>query len=117
MDASAAAFPDGTAGLRAGARVEVEGALRAGVLRARTVEIASEDEVEDRGFRLEGAITAVDARARTFVLRGQVVGYGRPGLQLDDGTLADIAVGREVRVEARPTADRSMLEAVRLRFR
>lgn len=116
VDASGAAFPDGTAGLRAGARVEVEGVLRAGVLRARTVEIASEDEVEDRSFRLEGAITAVDAQARTFVLRGQVVGYGRPGLQLDDGTLADIAVGREVRVEARPTADRSRLEAVRLRF-
>lgn len=116
VDASAATFPDGTSGLRLGARVHLEGAVRAGVLHARAVRISGDDEIEDRGFELDGRITALDARARRFVLRGQTVDYGRADLRVDGGTLADLAVGRRVEVRARPSADRSVLEATRLEF-
>ena len=50
------------------------------------------------------------------MLRGQTVGYGRSDLRVDGGTLADLAVGRSVEVKAVPTADRSALEATRLKF-
>ena len=116
VDASAATFPNGTSGLRLGARVQIRGVVRSGVLRASTVEVTSDAQVEDRGFELKGAITALDTRARSFVLRGQTVGYGRSDLRVDGGTLADLAVGRSVEVKAVPTADRSALEATRLKF-
>jgi hypothetical protein len=116
IDASAASFPDGTAGLALGARAEAEGSLSGGVLRASQVGIESEDEVRDRGFELKGAITSADAAGRTFVLRGVTVSTARADLRLDDGSLADLLPGREVEVKAQLSADRTRLEATRIKF-
>ena len=116
VDASAARFPDGSAGLRDGARVEVRGALRGGVLQATEVRIESEDDELQRGFELRGAIESVDAAARTFRLRGNTVSWARNDLRLDDGTLADIQIGRRVEVKAQLAADRRSLEATRIKF-
>jgi hypothetical protein len=116
VDASAASFPDGTAGLQLGARVEVRGTAAGGLLRASRVDLESDDEVRDRGFELKGPIESVDVIARTFVLRGQVVGYARPDLRLEDGTLADLRAGRAVEVKAVPSADRTRLDAVEIEF-
>ena len=116
VDASTAAFPDGTAGLAAGVRVEVEGAVRAGVLRATRVSIKSDEQVRDRGFELTGAIATVNAGARTFTLRGVTVSTARGDLRFDNGSAADLAVGRTVEVRGVLGADRRTLEATRIKF-
>jgi hypothetical protein len=116
VDASAARFPDGSGGVQPGARVEVVGALRGGVLRATQVSVQAESEEIARGFELRGAIEAVDAAARTFTLRGNIISWTRADLRLDDGTLADIAVGRSVEVKAQLATSRSGLEATRIKF-
>ena len=117
VDASAATFPDGAAGVALGARLQIEGATRAGVLVASKVEIETDDELRGRGFELIGNIESVNPAARTFVLRGVTVSTARPDLRLDDGTLADIAAGREVEVRAELAANRTVLEATRIKFR
>lgn len=116
VDASAAAFPDGTAGLGAGVRVEVEGTVRAGVLRATKVSIKSDAQVRDRGFEVSGAITAVNAGARTISVRGVTVGTARADLRFDNGSAADLVVGRSVEVRGQLSADRRTVEATRIRF-
>lgn len=117
VDASSANFPDGTAGLGLGVRVEVKGALRDGVLRASTVELESDASIDDRGFEFEGRISAVDALAQTFVVGSQVISWARPDLRLDNGTLTDLVVGRSVEVRAQLNADRTRVEATRITFR
>ncbi len=116
VDASAAAFPNGSAGLRLGARVEAKGSARSGVLVAGEVKVETDDEVRDRGFEFKGNIDSVDAAARTFTLRGQTVVTTRADLRLEGGTLADITVGRRVEVRAQLATDRTHLEATRIKF-
>ena len=117
VDATAASFPGGSAGLAVGVRVEVEGTLRAGVLRASKVSIVSDDEVRDRGFELIGAISAVNAAQATITLRGLTVSTARADLRYDDGSAANLVVGRNVEVKGVLAADRRTLEATRIRFR
>jgi hypothetical protein len=117
VDATAANFPVGSAGLMVGARVEVTGTLRGGVLRASVVSIESEDEQLQQGFDLRGAIQSVDAAGKTFVVRDNRISWARTDLRLDDGTLADIAVGRSVEVKAQLAASRTGLEATRIKFK
>ena len=117
VDASGASFPDGSTGLAVGVRVEVEGLLRAGTLRASKVEIVSDDEVRDRGFELSGAISAVNPAQATIVLRGVTVSTARVGLRFENGTLANLVLGASVEVRAELAADRRTLEATRIKFR
>ncbi|MFN8896819.1 MAG: DUF5666 domain-containing protein, partial [Pseudomonadota bacterium] len=66
VDASAAQFEGGTPAL--GLRVEVEGAMRGGVLRARTVRLKSDEQERSRGFDLRGPIESVGTTVpRSFV--------------------------------------------------
>ena len=116
VDASAASFPDGTAGIRLGARVDAKGRLQNGVLVASTVEIESDDRIDDRGFEFKGQITAVDLVAKTIVLRGQTISWARSDLRLEGGTLANLVVGRSVEVKARLAPDRTTLEATQIKF-
>ena len=117
VDASVASFPSGTAGLAAGVRVVVEGTLRSGTLRASKVQIVSDQEVRDRGFELNGAISAVNSAQATIVLRGVTVSTARSDLRFDNGTPANLVVGAVVEVRGGLAADRRTLEAVRIRFR
>lgn len=117
VDASAASFPGGLSGLRLGARVDVEASSSAGVLRATRVHVESDNEARDRGFQLNGTIDSADAAARSFVLRGVTVSTARSDLRLDDGTLADLLPGRRVDVKAQLSADRTRLEATRIKFK
>jgi len=113
VDASAATLP---AGLALGARVEVEGAVVAGVLKATEVEL-DDDGGEQGDFELKGAIQSHDLLAQTFVLRDVTVFYGGADVQFDDGTLADIGVGVEVEVRGALSTDGQRLLATRIRFR
>ena len=75
VDASQASFPDGTAGLGLGIRVAVEGTAGSGVLVAGKVQIKTETDVENQGFELAGAISAIDTAGKNFVRRGVTVDY------------------------------------------
>jgi hypothetical protein len=71
-----------------------------------------------REFDFKGPIEAVDARTKTFVLRGTTISYDRTGLRLEGGTESDLTVGRSVEVKAVPSAkDRSRVEAIRIVFK
>lgn len=71
VNASAAVVP---AGVKLGARVEVEGSVVSGVLIAKKVEL--EDERDDVKFELHGTPSLLNTTAKTFVLRGMTVNYG-----------------------------------------
>lgn len=114
VDGSAVALPPS---LVLGARVEVRGGLRAGVLRATRVEVRTESESVEREFRLEGALAAVDAGAGTVLLRGLTVSTRRAGLRVDCPPPAALAVGQRVDLRARLAADRRTLEATRITCR
>ncbi len=117
VDASAASFPDGTSGIRLGARVDAKGRLQDGVLRASEVEVESDERIDDRGFEFKGQITEVNLAAKTLVVRGQTVSWARSDLRLEGGTLADLVVGRSVELKARLGEDRTTLEATKIEFK
>jgi Domain of unknown function (DUF5666) len=117
VDASSASYPDGSAGLRLGTRVEVKGRAEAGTLVATRVDIETDQQLQERGFEIRGAITAVDAAARTLTVRGEVISTARADLRVDNGTLADLVVGRLVEVKAQMNATRTRLEATRITLR
>lgn len=115
VDASAAQFDGGTPAL--GLRVEVEGTMRGGVLRARTVRLKSDEQERSRGFDLRGPIESVGTTVpRSFVLRGLTVGTARADLRYEDGTAADLVAGRCVEVRALLAVTGASLEATRIKF-
>jgi Domain of unknown function (DUF5666) len=115
VDARSASFPDGT-GFTLGSRVKVEGRVEGGVLIAQKVEIDSDDRVRDEGIELHGSIESVDVGSQTFRVRGNTVFYGSSGIEFEDGTAADIAVGREVEVEGKLSADGTRVVAEKIKF-
>ena len=117
VDASAATFPDGTAGLALGVRVKVEGAVSAGVLRASQVTIQSDQQIRDQGFQFIGPLTDVNVAQRTISLRGFTIGTARSDLRFDNGSAADLVVGRTVEVRGVLSGDQRTLDATRIRFR
>ena len=109
-------FPDGTSGIVVGAAVEVEGAIRDGVL------VASEVELEDRHANdddrlneLHGLVGALDPQAQTFVVRGVKVHYGS-NTSFSRGQPADLANGEAVEVKGRLGSDGVTLEAKQVKF-
>ncbi len=117
VDASGASFPDGSAGLAVGVRVRVEGTVRSGVLHATQVSIQSDQQVRDQGFEIIGALTVVNPSQRTVSLRGFTIGTARSDLRFEDGTAADLVVGRAVEVKGLLSADQRSLDATRIKFR
>ncbi len=120
VDGSAASISPSGAVLSLGARVDVEGPVRSGVLRASKISVSSETEDRDRGYELSGSITAVTPTANpaqpTFVLRGQTISTGRPDLRYDNGSAALLTVGRAVEVKGQLSPDRRTVEATRIKF-
>lgn len=109
VDAAAATFPDGTAGLTLGAKVEVEGRLLGGVLLASQVEL-EDDDGDDESFELHGSIEAVDAALNQFVVRGTTVLWSA-ATRFDSSAPADLVVGRLVEVRGRLSADAQRIDA------
>lgn len=112
VDARAASF-DNEAGVVLGARVEVEGATRDGVLLAATVKLDDSGGAEEGDLR--GAIEAAPG-AQTFVVRGVRVIYA-DATRFDNGAPADLVIGREVEVRGLWSPDGTKLLATRIRFR
>ena len=110
VDASAASFPGGSAGLRLGAKIEVRGSLRGGVLVASRVTLKDEDGGLEP-FELHGSIESVDTAAMRFVVRGVTVAWSA-ATRFEGGSPADLAVGRRVEVKGRLSANGLLVEAV-----
>ncbi len=116
VDASAASFPDGSTGLALGVQVEVKGTLTNGTIVATEVELESRHrDADDRKFRLHGAITAVDATAKTFLLRGITVSYAGT-VTYSRGTEAGLVAGAKVEVRGTVGATRNTLAATAIKF-
>ena len=117
VDLASAQIPDGRAALVLGARVEVEGRVQGGQLRATLVVVRTDRQEEERGFEVNGAILAVDTAAGTLQVRGVTISTRRADLRIDNGSLADLRVGRLVEVQGVLGSDRRTLEATRIRLR
>ena len=114
VDASHAAFPSGTAGIVLGARVEVKGTSSNGAIIATRVSTETHAEEHAEGFELHGAITAIDATAKTFVLRGTTVNFASPTVEFRHGNAASLAVGVQLEVRGLLSADGTTLTATRI---
>lgn len=116
VSASTAQFPDGTAGLGLGARVEVKGTIVGGVLVATRVEIETDEKIEAKPFEIEGRIDSVNVTAKTLVVRGITIDWSDPALRLDDGSLADLVAGRKIEVRGLLSPDRTRVLAQRIKI-
>lgn len=109
---SSAARVDGV--VQAGARVQVRGSLKAGVLLATQVQAGAPEQV--RGFELKGTPGQLDTVVRRFVLRGVVVDYS--GASFKDGNAAAlVGYTGTLEVKGRLSADRQVLEASSVEFK
>jgi Domain of unknown function (DUF5666) len=116
VDATAASFENGTAGLALGVRVEVKGRLTAGVLVAVRVKIEDENKLEVREFELNGIVANVTAS--TFEVRGVKVSYSA-STEFRKGTVANLVNGVKVEVKGVVTSSASSsigLNATRVSF-
>jgi hypothetical protein len=109
-------LPAGTA-LPVGQQVEVEGEIVDGVLFADRIE--AEDEGEESEVDLRGEVSALDTRARTFVVRGVTFHYTPGTTEENDGTFAaDLRNGAMVRVQGTlPAGGVGNAEALEVDFR
>ena len=116
VNAASASFPDGTTGLALGVMVEIEGVMTDGVLVANKVEIDARHGTDDRhGIALKGDITALNATAKTLVVKGTTVNYGGT-VAFSKGTAADLAVGKKVEVRGVLATDGTTVQAVTIKF-
>ena len=112
VDASNASFPKGDSGIVLGARVEVEGSAVDGVIIAKKVKPENDDDVKAEGFELHGTLSDLDATAKTFTLRGVTVNYSN----LSGSEVGNLANGIKVEVKGIPSADKTALNATRIKI-
>ena len=111
VDSSAARV---SGSVQVGARVQVSGSLRAGLLLAVEVEASTQ---KLRTYELNGSPTNLDSVSRRFVLRGTTVSYARADVVFDKGTAARLAgYTGSLKVEGVLSADRTQVEATLIRF-
>ena len=116
VDASQAAFEHGTDGLAEGAHVEVEGAVVDGVLIASKVEVKGKDDQAHEDFEIDGRISAADAAAQTFVVRGVTVSYAGGTVVFKGGTAAQLVADARVEVHGVLAADGVTVNATSIGF-
>ena len=85
------------------------------MLVATRVKVDHEDQGGDEEFEVDGRIVSLDTVAKTFVVREVTVSYAGE-VDFRDGTAADLAVGRNVEVRGKLSADGTRLQAERIKF-
>jgi len=119
VDASMAAFPNGSAALKLGARVEVKGSTVNSVVVATEVKVENEAEVENQEFEIHGTVTNMNAAGKTFVIRGVTVSFAGT-VRFDNGDATKLATvnGTPAIVEVRGTnnAATNSVTATRITF-
>jgi Domain of unknown function (DUF5666) len=112
VDARSASFPDGTGTLALGARVEVKGALQAGVLVAAQVKAEKQS---DKRIELLGPVVNINTSAQTFSVAGVTVRYSTA--QFDNGSAAQLVNGAQVEVKGQPVPNTPVINAERIKFK
>jgi hypothetical protein len=108
---AATLFPDGSAGVVLGARVEVHGRSSGGTLNATRVEIEAANHGGPEPFEFSGIIQSLDTTAQTFVMRGFTVHWSDT-TRFETGTNASsLRNFREAEVKGALSADGTRLEA------
>ena len=115
VDASAASYPAGAAGVTLGARVVVAGATRGGVLAASKVTVVGDETLSNSTFEVHGAITALDNVAKTLKVHGITVNF-TPQVQFLSGTINDLATGRNIDITGTLANDRTSIDAQTILF-
>lgn len=106
VDASKAAFPDGSTALKLGARVEVSGSTTNGVLVATVVKVETGSEPDHQEFELHGTVSNVNPTAKTFTVRGVTVSYaGTVTFEGGDASRLVAGPGQPPAVEVKGTYD------------
>jgi hypothetical protein len=104
VDASKATFPNGTTGLKVGARVDVTGSASNGVLVATSVKVETESDIENVEFELHGTISNLNLTNKTFVVRGVTVNFtGTVRFDNGDASKLSTVLGTAIIVEVRGT--------------
>jgi hypothetical protein len=110
------AFPDGTAGVVLNAAVEVQGAIRDGVLVASKVELEDHHvNDDDRLDELHGVVADFNAGNQTFTVRGVKVHWST-STAFERGVAGDLANNKAVEVKGRLASDGVTLEAKQIKF-
>ena len=102
VNASAATFDNGTAGLAQGALVEVKGRLTGGTVIASRVKLEGESQLDQRDYELHGTVSnkAGNAASGTFTLLGLTIEYNNIDTQYSGGgSVANLVDGARVEVK------------------
>jgi Domain of unknown function (DUF5666) len=116
VNAAGATFTPSAAALGVGVRVQVEGTVRSGVLVARSVKVKTDADEQGREFELRGNIESANAALRSFVVRGTTIVTTRSDLRFENGSAADLLVGRAVEVKGFLAPSGNAVAATRIKF-
>lgn len=112
VDASKAVFVN-PANLKVGARVQVRGALVAGMLVATNVNVRL---AEQKNVVKQGTVAALNTTAKTFTLNGVKIDFSGSGVVFARGNAAALANGERVIVNGKASADGTHVVAQRIQF-
>jgi hypothetical protein len=115
IDARQASIAPAPAALAPGSFVSVQGRIAEGVLLASRVTVLTSNAIDARGFRVSGAVSGLDAVARTFTVRNVEVDYS--GASFVDGTASELVNAAAVRVEGPLSTDGSRIRATQVLLR
>jgi hypothetical protein len=116
VDATSAEFRPNANGLAVGVLVDVRGRIQDGKLIASRVQVRGQDgDDEVKKVELHGAVSALDATAKTFVVREIKVDYSAV-TEWKNGAPADLANDRKVEVKGMWNADKTKLMASKIEF-
>ncbi|MFZ2988202.1 DUF5666 domain-containing protein [Ideonella sp.] len=122
VDASGASLKPAGAVVAAGVRVEVEGKMAGDVLVATKLEVkgaedssGGDDSGDGQEFEIKGSVSALDTAAKTLVIRGQSISYAG-SVAYEDGTEADLAVGKTLEVKGTLAAGGTVVQATEIKF-
>ncbi len=115
VDASQASIAPAGAALGVGVRVSIEGASSAGVLVAQKVEVEGDEDASPTVFELHGVIDSIDVVGRVLQLDGVAVDFSG-SVTFSNGSLADLAVGRQIEVKGTLQSDGVGLRAREIKF-
>jgi hypothetical protein len=116
IDATRAVVAPGPTALGLGTRVSIEGSSRNGVLSATSVRVEDDEDSTPSVFELHGAIDSLDIAARLLQIKGVVVDYSG-SVSFSNGTVLDLAPGREIEVKGTLQADGVGLRAQEIKFK
>jgi Domain of unknown function (DUF5666) len=114
---AATSFPDGTAFVALGARVEVKGTIISGVMNAISVKLEDINDIEAIENELNGVMSALNTTAKTFVVRNITVDYSSAAIEYRDGSVNDLANGRNLEVRGRIDGATGNLLPTRIKFK